>query len=211
MRLFEVDLPFLRIVDDAGGADFPEWRRTSCADAAARGDDLGQGRVALSGASDLDGRKLELSVQDKAGAAQDSGAHVAVERRFVGEQDRAAIGFGQADRPLHRELTRPAVEDDTAGSETAAFVEYLDRALGDERPVAFDLNPVRHQAGHLRRRGDGPEQQHQKDETQQAHPSSRCSSRPSGSRIAATGGPHAASRTGICPFSPRIWAKFRMK
>ena len=59
--------------------------------------------------------------------------------------------------------------------------------------------------------GQGQQNQTSKNEPVPHYPSSACKRSPNASMIAASGGVQAASRTGICPFSPRICAKLRMK
>jgi len=214
-RILEIDLSLELIVDDPAGADLPQRHRRGRADLAGGGDDLGKLGVAPAHPVDLGRRELELPVEHQPGRAQQPLAQVARQRARIGEDD-DILALAQRDGPVDPERAGLGVVDDAARGQPRLALQRLDGARGDEPALGVDLHPVGHEGGGLGllrprvRPGDHAEGQRER-ERPAPHPSSRCSRSPSESRIAATGGAQAASGTGICPVSPRICAKLRMK
>ena len=179
-------------------------------------------------------RKLDLLVQHHPRAGQKGVPEAGIHLGLVGKHD-DIFALGDGDRAVDDQPVGGPVIADALCLDPHVALQRLDMALGDEAGLAFEEDLIGHQHGGLLRRcrrsgrcrgrrdaGQDREAERQDDGQHRGpagggdaggqaarHPSSVCRSRPMPRSAAATGGAQAASRIGIWPFSPRIWAKLR--
>ena len=143
--MVEIDLAFLLVVQYAPRTDFPQWRRTARADAAAGRHGVVQLQVTPFAAPHLGRGHLQLFVQHHAGRLQNTLGQV---RREIGlcADDHGCSGLvRQADWSFDRQAIRALVIDDARRGQAAALIENLDRAIGDKAIIACDFKLVRDQ------------------------------------------------------------------
>ena len=215
-RILEVEAALGGVAGDARGADRPGRGRVLGADRAGAGDHPVEARVAVAAAPHLGRGELQLAGDQQPRPGNQALGEVGRQGGRVGEQD-SALGVGQHDRTLGADLVVRLVVGDACGAQHPALVEHLDVAAGDEAAglaVVADLvgDEARRQRlalALLRGGGDGEGQREGEAEGRaaRAHPSSRCRSSETASRIAATGGVQAATSNGIWPRPPSDSAK----
>ena len=213
--VLEVDAPRHGVVGDARGAQRPGRRRVLGADGAGARHRAVERRVAVA-AADLHRRHLQLSGDQEPRARDQAVGQVGGQRRCVGDEH-AAGRVGQHQRSLGADLVGRLVVDDPPRPEHPALVEHLHVAGGGEQPglaVVADLvgDQARRQVLAARSLGGHEGEEAGEDEARDAgtahpQPSSRCRSRLTASRIAATGGVQAATTSGMLPLLPSDSAK----
>mmetsp|Transcript_3409 Transcript_3409/g.5990 ORF Transcript_3409/g.5990 Transcript_3409/m.5990 type:complete len:216 (+) Transcript_3409:263-910(+) len=151
LRILEIELLFLGVMDDLPGADFPDRRRVVEADLAGRGDSLIKLRIAALGMGDLGRGDLQLAVQNQPRGLQDAVLQISGKLSEISDKDHVTGLIHEGQRALHAQVVRRAVIGDGFRAQAHAFVEHLHRADGRDSAAAVKADVVRDERCRRRR------------------------------------------------------------